>query len=189
MKTLKLTFIALAAAAMLFAGCKKDDEKKTDNNGNNNPAVTLNNNELVVDGVHYALVSSASDYGDGLQFSAYNQEVPDMFSFSGNIYSGAYNHTYNVAVHNAGVHYGFDFYANTVRNPDLFNVSYDNWNEGIHGALGEQGYENESVFSSGTADIRYNDDGLTFMVNGTLKNNHTFAFKVVVPKDDILMTK
>ena len=179
MKIKSIFVIALMAAAIL-SGCNKDDEK--DNNGNNNAGTAVGQNELVYDGTRIVLECAVTRFGDEMvQFACNDKNGGDLY-LGGNIDSEAWNHEFNLAQHTLGVHYGFDFYPG---NDNLINVNFDNWEEGLHGALGEQGYEGESVFSSGTAKIVYDNDGFTFTVNGVLKNGKNFGFVAHTPYDQI----
>ena len=177
-------FFIAALATIAIVGCSKDDDTPSD-------AVDMQpgQNELVMDGARYALTTSASTDAENsyLQFACQNAADPALFSLNGSVYaypSSAFNKTFNVAVQNPDVHFGFDFYSES---PILPPMNYDNWSEGIHGTLDGQLYENESIWSSGSATITFDDNGFRFAIYGTLKNGKKCGFIAYVPRNEIVV--
>ena len=171
MKAIKMMFF-VAAATMLFAACGKDEDGSTPSN--------LANNQLSYDGTTYDMICSVfTDGSTYVQF--YGNGTTADFGLEGMFNDASFNKTVNVAVHNPNQHY----YV-TAFSQNLFSFSYDNWDEGIHGGIGDQRYENESIFSEGTMTNTLDENGFSLSLNGTLKNGKKIAFKIYVPAEDFL---
>ena len=168
--------MALAASMMFFVACNKDENQPTnnsnnndDNGGGNTPALGVN--ELIVDGVKYPMNVQLMN---GMNFQATDANG-QRFTINGGIQHSElgdnFDITYDLTTFCEGIHFGFSF-----EGQQFFYLVYDNTGWKVMGALDNTEYDGESMFSSGTATVRYNAQGLYIKIDGTLKNSHTIAF-------------
>ena len=157
--------IVLAAVALVLTACKKDNE------------TPLENNTLVYDGVTYQLQSEAILEGESTYLS-YFARSGETVEFQGHI--DGLNKTFDLT---KGQDFMFDLYM--FINQSAINLYFYDENS-ISGQIGDVQYSGESIFSTGTFTNTYNDSGVTCELNGTLKNGKNLAYKVFVPKDEIV---
>ena len=162
---MKKLFIALAAVAMLFTACGKDKEQP------------LENNTLVYDGVTYQLQSEAIIESEGTYLS-YFATSGETVEFQGHI--DGLNKNFDLT---QPQDFMFDLYIYI--NQTAINLTFYDANS-INGQIGDTQYSEESIFSEGTFSNTYNDDGVTCELNGTLKDGKKLAYKVFVPKNEIV---
>lgn len=158
----------VAAAAMLFAACGKDE-------------LDLENNQLRYDGTVYNMTSSAVTDTEGsyVSFGSVGREV--LFSLDGQFEKAAFNRSFDLTVAAEDVHYNIDFFSEAL----ALSFSYDNNRGAFHGGM-EGVQEGESVFTKGTCTLTNDDSDLTIILDGTLKNGKDIAFKVNVPKSQLM---
>ena len=166
MKAIKMMMF-VAAATMLFASCGKDE-------------LDLENNQLRYDGTVYNMVTSAATDAQGtyVSFGCVGKEA--TLSMNGQFEQTALNRTYNLTVAAEDVHYYIDMWSEQLG----INFSFDNNRGTFHGGM-EGVAEGESIFSEGSCNVTYDNDGLTVTLDGTLKNGKELAFKIYVPKAEV----
>ena len=172
MQTKRFLLGFIAVSAMLFAACGSDEEE----------TLTLNDNQLAFDGVVYNMNTNASieNYGNG-EYAIFSGEGENRaFHLTGSFGEGSINQSYNIAVHNPGVHMTVDFFGET-----MTSFSFDNHMEGFFGGI--EGVENVvgSIFSEGTLTNTYDENGFRAYLKGTLINGKKIEFKVFVPFSEL----
>lgn len=166
MKAPRFFIMFVAAAAMMFASCGKDEEN---NGGGNTPELGVN--EIIIDGVKYPVNVQLMG---GMNFQATDANGQRFVINGGIMHSELgdnFDITYDLTGFCEGIHFGFSF-----ESEQFFNLVYDNTGWKVMGMLDGTEYDGESMFSSGTATVRYDGHGLYINIDGTLKNGHTIAF-------------
>lgn len=168
------TFLFAALLATAIVSCSKDDDTNTSNNDNKQSS-EMGVNELIIDGVVYPMNVTLMG---GMNFQA-TDAGGQRFVINGGIqhteWGSTFDKTFDLTQPIAGIHCGF-----SLESESFFYLVFDNTGEKIMGVLDNTEYDGESMFSSGSATIRYNGQSLYIKVNGTLKNGHTFGFIVSV---------
>ena len=174
--------IVLAAVAMLFTACKKD----------NVPA----KNQLIYNGEKHELISwggliniDGSQYYFSGQTETTEEEPHPEFGFWCYIYENSINATYDLTQGpisgDAGYHISFEI------NPDQhLYFSLDNRHGTIYSELydWENNYnfqEDASCFKSGTMTVNVDEEGLSCVLSGVLKNDDTIDINIYIPKEDL----
>lgn len=176
---MKTRLMLLAAAAMVFfAACTKEETNNptpasTGGNGGGSQSAV---NTLTIDGVDYPMTVELVGEAGFRCVDANGQRFTLNGGIIDEIPAKPYEVTYDLTQYLPGIHFGFSF-----RGEGFFSLMYDNVREKVMGSLDDQGYDGESMFSSGTATIRYTDDGLFITFSGTLKNNHSFGYNLALP--------
>ena len=65
------------------------------------------------------------------------------------------------------------------------HFSMDVFDPEMYSQINDVDYENTSCFSDGSSIFTHTDKEFTLTMYGTLKNNDTFAFKLVVPENEV----
>lgn len=165
--------IVLAAVAMLFTACNKDKE------------TPLENNTLVYEDVTYHLLSRAWVENYGQLQDHYLVTVSDgtdgVHELLVSLGAENLNQTFDLTKPYQNAEIAFSF----VLEQGLTSISFSQFEGSFSGYLDGTNYEDGSIFSTGTFTCLFNDDGLTFTIDGTLKNDKKLAFKIFVPKNEI----
>lgn len=173
---IKALLLFLAVSSLFAVSCNKDNDDEQE-------PLTLEKNQLIIDNHKYDLKTSAVCFNNSyVQFAGLDKTNAALFSLGGGFYLEAFNSIFNAAVHNPDVHYYVDFYTSA---DGLFSVNYDNHEGSVGGGIGNTPYDDESVYKEGSVQIKFDDDGVYFAVDGTLKNDKRFGAMVFVPKDSI----
>lgn len=171
MKKSSFLLLLFAAASVFFASCGDEEE-----------SLTLNDNQLAYDGVVYNMNCSAfvEHVGDEL-FAGFSGEGENQnLQLTGMFGEGSVNQTYNIAVHNPGVHMNVDFYAES-----MTSFSFDNNMEGFFGGIAGVDNVEGSIFSEGTLSNTFDENGFRVYLKGTLINGKKIEFKVFVPTSEL----
>ena len=161
MKT-KFLFV-LAAAALMFTGCKKENEEQT-----------LADNTIVYDGMTYQMTTTLDPFNENLAWMVASN---DSINFT------AYH------VFPSSEFLCDKTYDDLTEEWPLFMIYGVLEMDTEHGMLEGQEYPNadgdwwESVFESGTAKRTYANKTLSLEVNSILKNGKKFALKLTVTDD------
>lgn len=152
---------------MLFAGCGKDDAGPGD--GGSQQVSSL----LTIDGITYPMTVTTVDT---MTFRAVDA-AGQRFVITGGIRRSELGNnidlTWDLTQPAEGIPFGFVFESSM-----FFYLVYENTGERITGVLDNTPYDGESIFLSGTATVRCNAEGLYVSVSGTLKNGHSFAYRL-----------
>ena len=162
--------IVLAAVAMLFSACGKDNE------------LQLENNTLVYDGVTYHFQSRAwlENWGP----------VVDHYIVTMSQGDGLHEMLVNLAAENLSQTFDLtktydnvEFHCDLVLEQGL-SLSFTHYDNSYIGCINEPNQHDGTIFSAGTFTSLFDDNGITFTLNGTLTNGKDLAFKVFVPKSE-----
>jgi len=176
-KILSLLLVAFFATAMV--SCEKED------NGGSGDAgfEEANVNEAVINGTTYQLttegVAPASNF---YTITAYSKnENGRIFTIEGNFWGTSFNKTFDLTKLDDSMVYDMELDSETITEFELQNTMYV-----IYGSLGDaDGAQGYSPFSSGKCRVTVNDSGVTYSLNGTLKDGTTLKFKAFVAMSDI----
>ena len=162
-------------AAVAIVGCSKDDDK-TDNT---TTATMAGQNEIVVDGVKYAMNAHAQiDSQQGRIYLdanlASNEEIRILRA---DVEASSYNASFELST------FEFGEYAFGIEYPVY--IQQDNHAEaGVYGMLEDENYD-VAVFTNGTLTILKNEAGVSYKIDGKTKNNHTLSLNAFVPESEI----
>lgn len=161
--------IVLAAVAMLFTACGKDNEPQ------------LENNTLVYDGITYHFQSRAwlENWGPVVDHYIVTMSQGDgLHEMHVNFAAENLSQTFDLTKTYDNVEFGCSLVLE--QGASIYFSHFDNSYAGY--INGEQ--QDKTIFSAGTFTSLFDDNGITFTLNGTLTNGKALAFKVFVPKNE-----
>lgn len=170
----KLVALAALFAAFTFTACDKDDDKKDDNNNNSGNKVELKDNQLQYDNLICNLTETHFMICDGRGYLDATDPEAGV-SMIGDIESNAFGKTVTLAEAQNEAEYFIS--VRFQLNGQDYSISFQNHN-GINGNIGEDAYDGESIFKSGTISFGNGQNGMTINFDGIMKNDQHVAGKI-----------
>ncbi len=170
---IKSLFLGIAAlATMMMVSC---GDEETEN-------IVAGDNEIVIDNVKYALESHVTTEGGVPRYLDCYEPVAEGEDYSYNLIADVSSNNLNADLTTvpSGEYY-FAFQSSTLVN---FSQGFEMGEWGETNSIDGQEFPKVPIFESGTLIIKTDDAGLTYSINGVLKNGKTISLKVYVPKED-----
>ena len=177
-KVFSILMIALLTTAMV--ACKKDNPQPSNNNGGNNgennDTPTLADNVLIYDGVTYTGEASATISNSIIQYALQKMDGGNDNFFVQGSYKGADNCTFDLTK----VVEGVDFHVHVMIEGGVFDMQYSvNTENGLWSFVDGDNTPGVSSFTSGTATVTKNDNNLTIVMDGVVRNGKSLKCKLV----------